>query len=504
MGNQRETQGNGASALLALLSQFCKDHKERVIKWYKVHKERVIKWYKILFVSSRAIALALDPLFFFVPVIHEDKKCISEDKKMWINAIFWRSFLDFKYLVHFVVKFYIEKNEVELSLKTPGADESKGQRCKFWNFSQEEKELWKLRMWFMFDIIVIFPFPQVLMSNILSEMRRAEYTNYVTILNAVILIQYVPRVLQIYLSLKKLDEHKNIPIPIRASFNFFLYVLAGYVFGAFWYFFSTQRLTYCWRKACLHHGECVQGSFSCDHSFGNLSVSHDFCSIDSTNTRTFDFGIFLEARRSGILESTDFPKKLIYTAWWGLRNLSSFGSNLQTSTYIWENAFAYGFSMFGLLLFLYFLGNLQVYMQDSASESIKISKAGKLLRKLGQLYKKRASESIENSEKDKNLALDDANFDKLVTELEQLYKQYIASKSGKDAVQKSDVGNLLIKLAEIYKQPASTSIENSETDKNVVEKLGKELGQLYKQCKDAVQPKSDGAVVEAASISEPV
>ena len=143
-------------------------------------------------------------------------------------------------------------------------------------------------------------------------------------------------------------------------------------------------------------------------------------------------------------------------------------------------------------------------MQDSASESIKISKAGKLLRKLGQLYKKRASESIENSEKDKNLALDDADVDKLVTELEQLYKQYIASKSGKDAVQKSDVGNLLIKLAEIYKQPASTSIENSETDKNVVEKLGEELGQLYKQCKDAVQPKSDGAVVEAASISEPV
>ena len=86
-------------------------------------------------------------------------------------------------------------------------------------------------------------------------------------------------------------------------------------------------------------------------------------------------------------------------------------------------------------------------MQDSASESIKISKVGKLLRKLGQLYKKR-----ENSEKDKNPALDDA----------------------------------------------------------VVEKLGRELGQLYKQCiaskseKDAVQPKSDGAVVEAASISEPV
>ena len=33
---------------------------------------------------------------------------------MWINAIFWRSVLDFIYLVHFVVKFY---NEVESLLQ---------------------------------------------------------------------------------------------------------------------------------------------------------------------------------------------------------------------------------------------------------------------------------------------------------------------------------------------------------------------------------------------------
>ncbi|KAK4564787.1 hypothetical protein RGQ29_006738 [Quercus rubra] len=326
MDNQSQTQGNGASC-------------------------HYIEWYYILLVSSRAIALSLDPLFFFVPVIHEDKKCISEDKKMWINAIFWRSVLDFIYLVHFVVKFYKEKKE-------------------------EKNSQWYLWMWFMFDILVILPIPQVLMSNILSEMRRAKYTNNVTILNAVILIQYGPRILRIYLSLKKLEELKNIPINIRASFNFFLYLLAGHVFGAFWYFFSTQRLTSCWRQACLHQVGCVQGSFNCDHRFGNLSALQDFCPIGSTNTSTFDFGIFLQARQSRILESTDFPKKLIYSAWWGLRNLSSFGSNLQTSTYIWENAFALGISIFGLLLFLYFLGNLQVYMQRSASKHVEKSGEG--------------------------------------------------------------------------------------------------------------------------------
>ena len=81
-------------------------------------------WYNILLVSSRAIALSLDPLFFFVPVIHEDKKCISEDKKMWINAIFWRSFLDFTYLVHFVVKFCEDKNKISNANSTKDQKEN--------------------------------------------------------------------------------------------------------------------------------------------------------------------------------------------------------------------------------------------------------------------------------------------------------------------------------------------------------------------------------------------
>ncbi|XP_075673058.1 cyclic nucleotide-gated ion channel 1-like isoform X2 [Castanea sativa] len=354
--------------------------------------QAIESWYNILLVSSRAIALSLDPLFFFVPVIHEDKKCISEDKKMWINAIFWRSVLDFIYLVHVVVKFYNNKKGASNTAST------KHQRHP--------------RMCFMFDIIVILPIPQVLMTNALLEMRRAKYTNNVTILNIVLLIQYVPRVLQIYQSLKELEEFKNIPILIRASFNFFLFLLGGHVAGAFWYFFSTQRLISCWRKVCLHQGGCIQGSFNCYHRFGNLSALHDFCSIGSTNTSTFDFGIFLEARKSGILESTDFPKKLIYSAWWGVRNLSSYGSNLQTSTYIWENIFALGISTFGLLLFLYLLGNLQVYMQ------------------------RRASKYVEKSGEGKNQALDEAVVENILNELEQLYMQRIASKSNEKSPKK--------------------------------------------------------------------
>ena len=92
--------------------------------------------------------------------------------------------------------------------------------------------------------------------------------------------------------------------------------------GAFWYFFSTQRLMACWHKACEIHGDGVEISFNCDHSFRKLSFLDDFCRIDDTpSPSSFDFGIFLEACRSRILESTGFLQKVLYCCWWGLRNL---------------------------------------------------------------------------------------------------------------------------------------------------------------------------------------
>ncbi|XP_023874097.1 cyclic nucleotide-gated ion channel 1 [Quercus suber] len=95
------------------------------------------------------------------------------------------------------------------------------------------------------------------------------------------------------------------------------------------------------------------------------------CPINPPNSTTFDFGIFGESLQSGDLGSDDFPQKLFFSFWWGMRNLCSFGSNLQTSDYIWENCFALCISIFGLLLFIYFLGNLQIYMQRRATKSIR-------------------------------------------------------------------------------------------------------------------------------------
>ncbi|KAF3973281.1 hypothetical protein CMV_003286 [Castanea mollissima] len=316
-----------------------------------------LPWYHEILVFFRSIAISLDLLFFYVPMIKEDKKCIGLNKVLFIIAIVLRSVIDIIYIAHFVVKSKIRLDERNNESNTT---------C----WAKVRRHLWFI----MFNVLFILPIPQVVMPSIFSEMRRTKPSN-ITILNSVILLHYGARVSQIYryiladrASAEKCDKAS---VWIQASFYLFLYILAGHVMGAFWYFFSTQQLMACWHKAYEIHGDGVEISFNCDHSFRNLSFLDDFCPIDDTPIpSSFDFGIFLEARRSRILESTGFLQKVLYCCWWGLRNLSSFGSNLQTSSYIWENIFALGISIFGLLLFLYFMGNLQVHMQQRTLKSI--------------------------------------------------------------------------------------------------------------------------------------
>ncbi|KAF5477144.1 hypothetical protein F2P56_003816 [Juglans regia] len=159
--------------------------------------------------------------------------------------------------------------------------------------------------------------------------------------------------------------------PISHMFAFPYRCLSSRILGAFWYFFSVERETACWHLACENHIECDRSSFDCNHgSFRNHTFLNDYCPIQTPNTTVFDFGIFQGALQSGTVASMDFPRKILYCFWWGLRNLSSFGSNLQTSPHIWENCFAVLTSISGLLLFMYFLGRLQMYMQWETNKQL--------------------------------------------------------------------------------------------------------------------------------------
>ncbi|KAF3955106.1 hypothetical protein CMV_019639 [Castanea mollissima] len=253
-----------------------------------------------IFVLVCVFSVLLDPLFFYLPLINESKKCIGIDKTLWTTALALRSVTDFFYLLH--ICFQIRTCYKEG--KPP----------------KDENADFTLKICLGFFIQVVIPIT-------VSEMRsKKRSSNKVKFLNSALLFQYGPRILQIYMSWKKLirsAEHVDRTLWVKAILNFFLYILAGHVLGAFWYFFSAQRLAACWHIACQNHNGCVQlqSSFNCDHSFGNLSFISDICPINPPNSTTFDFGIFGESLQSGTLESEDFPQKLFFSFWWGMRNL---------------------------------------------------------------------------------------------------------------------------------------------------------------------------------------
>lgn len=62
------------------------------------------KWNKI-FVISCILALSLDPLFFYIPVINDVKKCLVLDKKLETTACVLRSFTDIFYIIHIIFQF---------------------------------------------------------------------------------------------------------------------------------------------------------------------------------------------------------------------------------------------------------------------------------------------------------------------------------------------------------------------------------------------------------------
>ena len=97
---------------------------------------KIVQWWNrhVAFVLLCVIEVAMDPLFFYLPKINLEKKCIGFDKKLWIIAIIVRSVNDFIYLLHFIWQF----------------------RTVF-IYKKKLRYLWP----FLLDIVVILPIPQV-------------------------------------------------------------------------------------------------------------------------------------------------------------------------------------------------------------------------------------------------------------------------------------------------------------------------------------------------------
>ena len=123
-------------------------------KWFVQLVGLFRKWYEEILVFFRALALSLDPLFFYVPVIREDKKCIELNKVVWTIAIVSRSVSDVVYLVHFVVKSYRQQKS---KANTTCPEKGLNIKSNTTRWATVRRHLWSI----MFNVLVILPIPQV-------------------------------------------------------------------------------------------------------------------------------------------------------------------------------------------------------------------------------------------------------------------------------------------------------------------------------------------------------
>ncbi|XP_074326356.1 cyclic nucleotide-gated ion channel 1-like isoform X1 [Apium graveolens] len=317
------------------------------------------RWNKI-FVLACVLSVSLDPLFFYVPVIDGKRRCLNIDKHLAITASILRSFTDIFYILHIIFQFHT--GFIAPSTRVFGRGEL------ITNHYAIAKRY--LSTYFIVDILAILPLPQVVILVIIPKMDGPVSLTTKDMLKFVILCQYIPRFFRIYPLFNEVTRSSGLFAETAwagAAINLFLYMLASHVVGAFWYLFSIERKDKCWRDACK--GDCDIDYLYCRNGVGeHNSILIAACPLlepeDIRKPTDFNFGIFLDALKSNVVEMENFPRKFLYCFWWGLRSLSSLGQNLKTSTFVGEILFAITISIVGLVLFSLLIGNMQKYLQS--------------------------------------------------------------------------------------------------------------------------------------------
>ncbi|XP_071741483.1 cyclic nucleotide-gated ion channel 1-like [Rutidosis leptorrhynchoides] len=328
----------------------------------------ILQWNKFFLLCS-VIALSLDPLFFYVPRINGTQKCLDVDRNLEIVVCVLRSFSDILYVFHIVIQFrtaYVPRYN-HLLRRREFIDEPLYVATRY------------LKSYFFIDVLSALPLPQFAVLVIIPNLNRSSSFLTEKLLKLIIFCQYFPRVIRISLFYKKVTKTSGFLTEkawAGAAFNFFLYVLASHVVGALWYLFAIESELRCWNIACETYG-CQSNYLYCGEGrMGDFGFLNTSCPLlerneikDSTN---FDFGIFLDALQTRVLETTDFQQKILYCSWWGLQSLSSLGQGLKASTFYGEILFADFIAVVGLVLFALLISNMQKYLQSFSNLTLRV------------------------------------------------------------------------------------------------------------------------------------
>ncbi|KAH6762347.1 cyclic nucleotide-gated channel 15 [Perilla frutescens var. hirtella] len=320
------------------------------------------RWNKCFLISC-LISLFVDPLFFYLPNVEEDA-CMQASPPLEISLTVVRCVLDTFYVIQIFVR--LRTAYVAPSSRIFGRGELVIDSSKIAS-RYLGKDFW-------FDLLAALPLPQLLIWGVIPSLRGSNAIGAKHGLRVTIIFQFLLRLYLIFPLSSKIITTAGVVVEAAwagAAFNLMLFMLASHVIGSIWYLLSIERQEECWKRVCDdQEPDCRYLYFDCE-TLNDSSRIYWFASSNITKlcglgSNFHNFGIYEDALTYGVASST-FLHKYSYCFWWGLRNLSSAGQNLLTTTYIGEINFAITIAILGLVLFALLIGNMQTYLQSSTA-----------------------------------------------------------------------------------------------------------------------------------------
>ncbi|KAM3735566.1 hypothetical protein ACB098_10G096300 [Castanea mollissima] len=333
-----KNQSTGTTSTFGKLKVSPENHKQWHRRILDPGSDVVLQWNRI-FLFFCLVALFVDPLFFYVPMVVNNAST---------------SFIKFRTAY------------VSPSSRVFGRGE----------LVMDPKMISRryLRSDFLVDLIAALPLPQIVIWFILPAIKTSQAHCTDNTLVLIVLLQYIPRLYLIFPLSSQIIKATGVVTKTAwagAAYNLLLYMLASHVLGASWYLLSIERYATCWKSECRMEDspiKCVLRYLSCDTLDDDDRIKWEnstavFNSCNPNNSTSFNYGLFASAMTNNVVSSA-FVEKYFYCLWWGLQNLSSYGQNLMTSTFIGETSFAILISIVGLVLFAHLIGNMQTYLQS--------------------------------------------------------------------------------------------------------------------------------------------
>ncbi|XP_030526794.1 protein CNGC15b-like [Rhodamnia argentea] len=357
----KKSQKNPTSLRAKVLYRVFSEDYERGKRKLLDPRGRTMQRWNRVFLAACLVSLFVDPLFFYLQVVWEEQ-CINIGVRLEVILTAVRSLVDIFYMIQIYIRFrtaYVAPSSRVFGRGELVIDPSKIARR-------------YLRRGFWIDFIAALPLPQVLIWVIIPNLEGSTIANTKNVLRFIIIFQYLPRLFLIVPLTSQIVKATGVVTEqawAGAAYNLILYLLASHVLGSCWYLLSIERQEACWKSVCSKEkSSCNYQFFDC-HKVDDPARNAWFQSSNVTklcrpSSEYYEFGIYGDAQMH-ILSSSPFVNKYFYCLWWGLKNLSSLGQNLSTSTYVGEIVFAIIIATLGLVLFAQLIGNMQRYLQST-------------------------------------------------------------------------------------------------------------------------------------------